>query len=348
MKCPDCGFPNPEPLRTCRLCGENLPENPPPAANADDGETPEEAPPPEAARARPRRATTPLIDGPVEPALIDEAPPAAKSVEAPKPILDLGDSEAAAGGARDFPPPDRLEETAPVEPEEVPGVGPIPVPPRPTFEEEEEAIPDFGEAREGEPATELPPVGELPEREEVREAGEAPGDTAAVPETPPRQVRAGFWRRTAATLVDALFLAAVYAAVSLGLLVATGILAAVRAQVPAVYGDPAALFQVVGSALSPHLALLAIAQLVFFVAAILYQPLCHALWGKTLGKKVLGLRLVTSDGGRVGPGRALARYLALMLSLAPFGLGCLWIAWDPGKQGWHDRLAGTAVIKERA
>jgi uncharacterized RDD family membrane protein YckC len=348
MKCPDCGFPNPEPLRTCRLCGEDLPENLPSANNADNGEALEKAAGPEAARARPHRATTPLIDGPVAPALIDEAPPPAKSVEAPKPALDLGDSEAKAGGAPDFPPPDRLEESAPVEPEEVPGLGSIPVPPRPAFEEQEEAVLDFGEARESEPATVPPPADELAEGEAVHEAAEAPGDTAAGPETLPRRARAGFWRRAVGTLVDLLFLAAAWLAASLGLLAATGVLAAVRPQLTAVSDDPAALFQVAGSALLPHLRLLAIAQLLLLAAVILYRPLCHTLWGKTLGKKVLGLRLVTSDDGRIGLGRALARYLALMLSLAPLGLGCLWIAWDRGKQGWHDRLAGTAVIKERA
>jgi uncharacterized RDD family membrane protein YckC len=330
------------------LCGETLPENPSPPDNADDEEPPEEAPGPEAARKRPRRATTPLVDRPVEPALIDEAPPPAKTSEPPKPIVDLGDFGAEAGGAPERSPPDRLEETAPVEPEEVPRVGAIPVPPRPAFAGREEAVLDFGEAWESDPAIEAPPVGERTDREAALEAGEAARDVVAVPETPPRRPRAGFWRRAAATLLDALFLAAVWWAVSLGLLAATGVLAAVRAQLPAVSGDPAALFQLVGSALSPHLPLFAVAQLVFFPAAVLYQPLCHALWGKTLGKKVLGLRLVTAGGGRVGLGRALARYLALMLSLAPFGLGCFWIAWDPGKQGWHDRLAGTAVIKERA
>jgi uncharacterized RDD family membrane protein YckC len=34
-----------------------------------------------------------------------------------------------------------------------------------------------------------------------------------------------------------------------------------------------------------------------------------------------------------------------ILSLAVVGLGGLWILWDPDRQGWHDRIAGTYVVK---
>ncbi len=40
----------------------------------------------------------------------------------------------------------------------------------------------------------------------------------------------------------------------------------------------------------------------------------------------------------------IGRYFAYVLSTLPLGLGFLWIAFDPKKQGWHDKLAGTAVI----
>ena len=41
------------------------------------------------------------------------------------------------------------------------------------------------------------------------------------------------------------------------------------------------------------------------------------------------------------------RYLGYYLSLIPLGLGYLWVAWDPKKQGWHDKLAGTVVIRPK-
>lgn len=41
----------------------------------------------------------------------------------------------------------------------------------------------------------------------------------------------------------------------------------------------------------------------------------------------------------------IVRYLGYFLSLLPLGLGFIWIGFDPRKQGWHDKLAGTVVIK---
>jgi uncharacterized RDD family membrane protein YckC len=39
------------------------------------------------------------------------------------------------------------------------------------------------------------------------------------------------------------------------------------------------------------------------------------------------------------------RYLGYFVSTIPFGLGLFWIGWDKRKQGWHDKLAGTVVIR---
>ena len=44
---------------------------------------------------------------------------------------------------------------------------------------------------------------------------------------------------------------------------------------------------------------------------------------------------------------ALVRGLAAALSIVVLFLGFLWIAWDPGKQGWHDRIAGTRAALPR-
>ena len=44
-------------------------------------------------------------------------------------------------------------------------------------------------------------------------------------------------------------------------------------------------------------------------------------------------------------GQNILRYVCYYLSLLPLGLGFLWIAFDARKQGWHDKIAGTVVIK---
>jgi uncharacterized RDD family membrane protein YckC len=41
----------------------------------------------------------------------------------------------------------------------------------------------------------------------------------------------------------------------------------------------------------------------------------------------------------------IGRYFAYYLSTILLGLGFLWIIWDPKKQGWHDKLAGTVVVR---
>jgi uncharacterized RDD family membrane protein YckC len=65
----------------------------------------------------------------------------------------------------------------------------------------------------------------------------------------------------------------------------------------------------------------------------------------TLGKLVVGVRVTTLDGRRIGFGRATARLLAKLLSLAPLGLGFVLAGVDARKQALHDKVAGTLVVR---
>ena len=59
-------------------------------------------------------------------------------------------------------------------------------------------------------------------------------------------------------------------------------------------------------------------------------------------------RAVIVDASSHAPatsGQYLLRYLGYYISLIPFGLGFLWVGIDPRKQGWHDKIASTVVIK---
>ena len=60
---------------------------------------------------------------------------------------------------------------------------------------------------------------------------------------------------------------------------------------------------------------------------------------------MLGLKVVRLDGQPVTFVVALVRALACLLSMFVFFLGFLWIAWDREKQGWHDKIAGTVVVR---
>jgi uncharacterized RDD family membrane protein YckC len=66
--------------------------------------------------------------------------------------------------------------------------------------------------------------------------------------------------------------------------------------------------------------------------------------GMTIGDAAMGIRIVRTNGKRIGPFRTLVRLFGYVISLIPFGLGFFWILIDDRRQGWHDKLAGTFAI----
>ena len=72
-------------------------------------------------------------------------------------------------------------------------------------------------------------------------------------------------------------------------------------------------------------------------------------WAKkqaTPGKMAVSARIVDAEtGGKPSKKQCVGRYFAYFLSAIPLGLGFLWVAFDPKKQAWHDKLAGTVVVK---
>jgi uncharacterized RDD family membrane protein YckC len=78
-----------------------------------------------------------------------------------------------------------------------------------------------------------------------------------------------------------------------------------------------------------------------FTAA--YTTVLHATAGQTIGKSLVGIRVVAVDDGRLTMGPALLRYLAYYLSLATFGFGYLMAGLRRDKRALHDLVAGTRV-----
>jgi uncharacterized RDD family membrane protein YckC len=76
-----------------------------------------------------------------------------------------------------------------------------------------------------------------------------------------------------------------------------------------------------------------------------YGATMWKLRGSTIGGIVLDLRVVRTDGREIDWGTAIVRALACFLSLAVAGLGFFWIAFDDRKQAWHDKIAGTVVVR---
>lgn len=75
------------------------------------------------------------------------------------------------------------------------------------------------------------------------------------------------------------------------------------------------------------------------------------LWvatGQTPGKMAIGARIVDADTGRnISIGKAIARYLSYFISAIGLLIGYIWIGFDPKKQGWHDHIARTVVIRSK-
>lgn len=137
------------------------------------------------------------------------------------------------------------------------------------------------------------------------------------PDAPaPRYV--GFWARTFASIVDSIVV--LFVLVPAGLLlqfVGIGI----------GEDDP-------GAALIVH-ALLAVVILAFWLTRL-----------ATPGKMILDAVIVDATTlGKPSTSRFVIRYAAYFLSAFPLGLGFLWVAFDSRKQGWHDKLARTVVIR---
>jgi hypothetical protein len=83
------------------------------------------------------------------------------------------------------------------------------------------------------------------------------------------------------------------------------------------------------------------------LANLAYYTCFHGLGGRTPGKMLLGLRVIQASGAPMTPGLAFLRWVGYLISTLPFFLGFLWIALDRRKQGWHDKLALTVVVRDK-
>lgn len=133
---------------------------------------------------------------------------------------------------------------------------------------------------------------------------------------------AGFWRRVGASVIDTLLL----------LLLVAPLLTMVYGQ--SYWTDAAfssGILDIVINYLLP-----AVAVIVFWV----YKS-------ATPGKMALKMSIVDAKtGGKPSTGQLIGRYFAYYISAIPFCLGFIWVGIDKRKQGWHDKLAGTVVVRD--
>ncbi len=137
---------------------------------------------------------------------------------------------------------------------------------------------------------------------------------------------AGFWIRVAAFLLDQVFI----------YMVSRAILFANGAQESAYVVDLGSELGVIDM-LWDVIVPLAI-ETVYFTVAI-------GIWGRTIGKAAMRVKVVRTDGGRVSLGRAFGRYLAFYLNWMTLTIGFVVIALNPLKRGLHDLIVDTRVVR---
>ena len=82
-------------------------------------------------------------------------------------------------------------------------------------------------------------------------------------------------------------------------------------------------------------------DLLFFLGYFMVPTI---IWGRTPGKWVAGIVVVDSTGYTPGPAAIPREMIGKLVSYLAFGIGILWLIFDPKLQGWHDKIAGTYVV----
>lgn len=77
-----------------------------------------------------------------------------------------------------------------------------------------------------------------------------------------------------------------------------------------------------------------------------YFVVFWASTGQTPGKMALGIKVIGIDGSPVSWGKAILRYIGYIISSLVFALGFIWVAFDAKRQGWHDKIASTYVVRK--
>ena len=133
---------------------------------------------------------------------------------------------------------------------------------------------------------------------------------------------AGFWIRVGASLIDTILMMVIVAPV-LTLIYGKG------------YWSSETFFVGIWDLLFNYI-LPAIVVIVFWI-----------MKSATPGKILLEISIVDAEtGGKPGNGQLIGRYFAYYISMLPLMLGFIWVGLDKRKQGWHDKLAGTVVVKQ--
>lgn len=146
-------------------------------------------------------------------------------------------------------------------------------------------------------------------------------------EQPPRY--AGFWYRTLALIIDTVITMVAAVILVLPLAFALGAAMAGTSSETEMSSAGGVLGNLLGTLIT---------WLYFTISE-------SSPWQATIGKKLLGIRVTDEAGNRIGFGRANGRYWSKIVSTLILCIGYIMVAFTEKKQGLHDKIAGTLVLK---
>jgi uncharacterized RDD family membrane protein YckC len=148
----------------------------------------------------------------------------------------------------------------------------------------------------------------------------------------------GFWKRSIAALVD---LAIVIPAALLVTLVASK-LAGIHLTSSKVHLLDVDLWIDLVIATDPAVLM---GLILFIAVGMIYLLVFQIVVGRTLGMRLLKLKIIDVYGDRPSPARCVARCLGYLAGVVTLFLGFLWMGFDSEKRGLQDWIAGTYVIR---
>ncbi len=140
---------------------------------------------------------------------------------------------------------------------------------------------------------------------------------------------AGFWIRVGAYLIDTILLYIVQIIIAAMFGVSIGAMSGL--------GDA-------GEAAATGMATV-VSLIMVFLSIAYFVIMESGPWQATLGKKAVGIIVTDENGGRISPLRAIGRYLAKILSALILFIGFIMVAFTDKKQGLHDMICSTLVVK---
>lgn len=109
-----------------------------------------------------------------------------------------------------------------------------------------------------------------------------------------------------------------------------------------------ALFFLIGYFLGDIYNLKTFSLILGYIITLLYFGLMQSSTTKaTLGKMLFGLQVTSEDSKQISPGQATARFFSRILSAVIFLIGYIMIAFTSKKQGLHDKIANTVVVRDK-